>query len=71
MEMVGSQQRRWEEGENVMKERKKNMVWQNDTQKLRRRDLLKIDLELVTVGLHTVTILKKLRTQTARFALEH
>jgi hypothetical protein len=34
-EMGGSRQRRWEEGENVMKERKKNMGWQNDTEKLK------------------------------------
>jgi hypothetical protein len=27
MEMAGSRQRRWEEGENVMKERKKNIGW--------------------------------------------
>jgi hypothetical protein len=37
-EMGGSRQRRWEEGENVMKERTKNMGWQNDTEKLKRRD---------------------------------
>jgi hypothetical protein len=37
-EMVGSRQRRWAKGENVMKERKKNMGWQNDTEKLKRRD---------------------------------
>jgi hypothetical protein len=29
-----SRQRRWEEGENAMKERKKNTGWQNDTVKL-------------------------------------
>jgi hypothetical protein len=29
---------RWAKGENVMKERKKNMGWQNDTEKLKRRD---------------------------------
>jgi hypothetical protein len=28
----------WEEGENVMKERKKNTGWQNDTEKLKMRD---------------------------------
>jgi hypothetical protein len=37
-EMAGSRQRTWEEGENVMKERKKNMGWQNDTEKLKRCD---------------------------------
>jgi hypothetical protein len=37
-EISGSRQRRWEEGENVMKERKKNMGWQNDTKKLIKRD---------------------------------
>jgi hypothetical protein len=31
--MAGNRQRRrWEEGEHVMKERKKNMAWQNDTE---------------------------------------
>jgi hypothetical protein len=35
MEMVGRRQRSWEEEENVMKERKKNMGWQNDTKKAR------------------------------------
>jgi hypothetical protein len=29
MKMAGSRQRRWEEGKNVMKERKKNICWQN------------------------------------------
>jgi hypothetical protein len=33
-QMACSRQTRWEEGENTMKERKKNMVWQNDTEKL-------------------------------------
>jgi hypothetical protein len=28
-----SRQTRWEEGENAMKERKKNTDWQNDTEK--------------------------------------
>jgi hypothetical protein len=42
-EMTGSRQRRREEGENVMKERKKNTDWHNDTEKL------------VTVGPYTVT----------------
>jgi hypothetical protein len=37
-EMADSRQRRWEEGENVMKKRKKNMGWQNDTEKLKSRD---------------------------------
>jgi hypothetical protein len=29
--MAGSRQKSWEEGENAMKERKKNTGWQNDT----------------------------------------
>jgi hypothetical protein len=37
-EMAGSRQRRFEEGGNAMKERKKNTGWQNDTEKLKRRD---------------------------------
>jgi hypothetical protein len=36
--MAGSRQGRWKEGKNVMKEIKKNIGWQNDTEKLRRRD---------------------------------
>jgi hypothetical protein len=36
--MAGSRQRRWEEVENAMKERKKNTSWQNETEKLKRRD---------------------------------
>jgi hypothetical protein len=36
--MAGSRRRSWEEGENVMKERKKNMGWQNNTEKLKRLD---------------------------------
>jgi ABC-type xylose transport system substrate-binding protein len=38
MEIADSRQRRWEERENAMKERKKKTGWQNDTEKLRRRD---------------------------------
>jgi hypothetical protein len=37
-DLSDSRQRRWEEGENAMKERKKNTGWQNDTEKLKRRD---------------------------------
>jgi hypothetical protein len=37
-EMAGSRQRSWEEGEIVMLEKKKNIVWQNDTEKLKRCD---------------------------------
>jgi hypothetical protein len=37
-EMAASRQRRWEEGENAMKERKKKTGWQNATEKLKRRD---------------------------------
>jgi hypothetical protein len=38
--MAGSRQKRWEEGENAMKERNKNTGWQNknDTVKLKRHD---------------------------------
>jgi hypothetical protein len=36
--MAGSRQRILEEGDNAMKERKKNTGWQNDTEKLKRRD---------------------------------
>jgi hypothetical protein len=36
--MASSRQKRWEEGDNAMKERKKNTGWQNDTEKLKRRD---------------------------------
>jgi hypothetical protein len=36
--MVSSRQKRWEEGENAIKERKKNTGWQNDTERLKRRD---------------------------------
>jgi hypothetical protein len=43
-EMAGSRQKRWEEGENAMKERKKNTGWQNknDTEKLKRHDRVAI-----------------------------
>jgi hypothetical protein len=41
-EMTGSRQRRWKEGENVMKEINKNIGWQNDTEKLKRRDQVAI-----------------------------
>jgi hypothetical protein len=34
-EIVGSRQSRLEEGEDAMKEIKKNMGWQNDTEKLK------------------------------------
>jgi hypothetical protein len=37
-EMAGIRQRRWKEGEKPMKERKKNPGWQNNTEKLKRRD---------------------------------
>jgi hypothetical protein len=33
-EMASSRQRRWEEGDNAIKERKKNTGWQNDTESL-------------------------------------
>jgi hypothetical protein len=36
--MAGSRQRRWEEGENLIKKIKKIMGWQNDTKKLKSRD---------------------------------
>jgi hypothetical protein len=37
-EMASSRQRRWEEAENAMKERKKNTGWPNDTKKLKRHN---------------------------------
>jgi hypothetical protein len=40
--MADSRQRRWEEGENAIKERQKNMGWQNDTEKLKWRDLVAV-----------------------------
>jgi hypothetical protein len=40
--MAGLRQKRWDEGENVMKERKMNMGWHNDTEKLKRRDQLAV-----------------------------
>jgi hypothetical protein len=42
-EMAGSLQRRWEEGKNAMKERKKNTGWQNDTGKLKRCDQVAVN----------------------------
>jgi hypothetical protein len=48
-EMAGSRQRRWEQGANAMKVRKKNTDWQNDTEKL------------ITVGPYTVTKWKEPR----------
>jgi hypothetical protein len=36
--MAGSRQRRWEEGENAMNERKKNTGWQNDTETMESRN---------------------------------
>jgi hypothetical protein len=41
-EIAGSRQRRCEEGENTLKKRKKHMGWQNDTEKLKRRDQLAV-----------------------------
>jgi hypothetical protein len=37
-EIVGSWQRKWEERDNAMKEKKKTTIWQNDTEKLKKRD---------------------------------
>jgi hypothetical protein len=37
-EIAGSRQRKREKKENVMKKRKKKTGWQNDTEKLKRRD---------------------------------
>jgi hypothetical protein len=51
--MADSQQRRWKEGENVMKERKKIMGWQNDTEKLKRRD--QVTVTRLTTGYSKAT----------------
>jgi hypothetical protein len=57
--MAGIRQKRWDEGENVMKERKKSMGWQNDTEKLKRGYQLAVT-RLRPVRPHTVTKLKEL-----------
>jgi hypothetical protein len=43
--MAASRQRRWEEEVNAIKERNKNNTdWQNDTEKLKRRDQVVVRL---------------------------
>jgi hypothetical protein len=56
--MAGSRQRRWEEGENAMKERKKNTGWQNDTEKLKRRN--QVAVSRLRTGYRRTTHLNKM-----------
>jgi hypothetical protein len=56
---------------NVMKERMKNMGWQNDTEKLKRRDQVAvIRLRTGYIGAKHRNKINSPRTQTARFAAQ-
>jgi hypothetical protein len=75
--MAGSRQRRWEEGENAMKERKRNTGWQNDTEKLKRRD--QVAVTRLRTGYSRVTHRNKMEGNldpdwpfcSTKFTLEH